>query len=187
METLDNPTRFPGGNSEAQMQIAMRWGLIGGLAGIALQLLWQVAGWTNYANPMDPKHLLLSPLSLAISFGAIAYGIKQYRDEQLQGYISFGPAFMTGFIIATVMALISTLFTVFYMGDIMREVMQEAMQAQLESKGLDEADMEDAMKFSSFATKPWFLGITAFLGGVIWGAIMALIAAAIMKKEVPQG
>lgn len=187
MDTLDNPTRFPGGDPEARMQTALRWGLIGGLAGIALQLLWQVAGWTDFTDPMNPKQLLLSPLSLAISFGAIAYGIKQYRDEHLQGYITFSSAFKTGFLVAVTMALISTIFTVAYMGDIMREVMEEAMQAQLESRGLDDAEMEEAMKFSSFATKPWFLGITTFLGGIIWGSIMSLIAAAIMKKEVPQG
>jgi len=187
MEPLDNPTQFPGEAPASYWPTVLRWGLIGGLAGIALQLVWQIAGLVSYTDPFSTGNLLLSPLSWGISLAAIALGIKQYRDEQLQGLIPFSKAFMLGFLISLVMALLTAIFTVTYLGDITKEAMNEAMQAQMESQGLDDADMEEAMKMSGFFTSPLFFGISAFFGGAVWGALLSLVGAAIMKKEPPQG
>jgi hypothetical protein len=77
---------------------------------------------------------------------------------------------MLGFLISLVMALLTAIFTVTYLGDITKEAMNEAVQAQMESQGLDDADMEEAMKMSGFFTSPLFLGISAFFGGAVWAS-----------------
>jgi hypothetical protein len=186
MEPLDHSSQMLQPEPASQWPIALRWGLIGGLAGIALQLIWQIAGLVSYTEPFSTGNLLLSPLSWGISLAAIALGIRQYRDEQLQGIIPFGKAFVLGFRISLVMALLSAIFTVTYLSDITKEAMNEVMQAQMESQGLDDSDMENAMKLSGFFTSPLFMGLSTFLGGAIWGALLALVGAAVMRKEPPQ-
>ncbi len=186
MTTLDNPIQ-PTSQPASKWPVAFRWGLIGGLSGIALQLIWQLTGWSDYSNSFSAGNLALMPLSWVIALGAIAMGIKQYRDEHQGGYATFGSAFGTGVMVALVMAILSAIFTVAYLGDIMKDVMTTAMQEQFESQGLDDEQIEQAMKFSSIMMNPFVMGFSALFGGMISGLIFSLIGAAIMKKDPPAG
>lgn len=186
MSTLDSPT-FEPQKPVSKWPVALRWGVIGGLAGIALQMIWHLAGWSDYTSSFSAGNLALMPLSWAVSIGAIAMGIKQYRDEHQGGYATFGSAFGTGILVALVMAAISALFVAFYLGGIMTESITENMYQQFESQGLDDEQIEQAAKMAGIFTSTPVLAIFGFFGAMIGGVILSLIGAAIMKKDPPMG
>jgi len=186
MNTLDNPI-FEPQKPVSKWPVALRWGLIGGLAGIALQMVWHLAGWSDYSSSFSAGNLALMPLSWAISLGAIAMGIKQYRDEHQGGYATFGSAFGTGILVAVVMAAISAVFVAVYLGGIMTEIITENMYQQFESQGMDDEQLEQAVKIAGFFTSTPFLAIIGFFSAMIGGVIFSLIGAAIMKKDPPAG
>lgn len=184
MSTLDDPI-YNAQKPASKWPLALRWGLIGGLAGIALQMLWQVMGWTDYSNNFSPGNLALMPLGWAIGIGATAMGIKQYRDEHNGGFISFGSGFGMGMMIALVTTVVSVIFVVAYMGDVMQETMSVAMQEQFESQGLDDEQIEEATKMAGMFTSKPMLALFGLFGGLFGGLIYSLIASAIMKREAP--
>ena len=184
MSTLDDPI-YNAQKPASKWPLALRWGLIGGLAGIALQMLWQVMGWSDYSNNMSAGNLALMPLGWIIGIGATALGIKQYRDEHNGGFISFSSGFGMGMMIALVMAVLGTIFVVAYMGDVMQEAMSSSMQERFESQGLDDEQIEEATKMAGMFTSTPMLAVFGMLGGLVSGLIYSLIASAIMKRDAP--
>lgn len=184
MNTLDDPILNPQ-TPASKWPLALRWGLIGGLAGIALQMLWNIMGWYDYTNNFSAGNLALMPLSLIVGIGATALGIKQYRDDHNGGYISFSSAFGMGMMIALVTAVVSTIFVVAYMGGIIQEAMSTSMYEQFERQGLDDEQIEQATKMAGMFTSTPMLAAFGLFGGLFSGLIYSLIASAIMKRDAP--
>ena len=184
MSTLDDPI-YNAQKPASKWPLALRWGLIGGLAGIALQMLWQGMGWSDYSSSFSAGNLALMPLGWAIGIGATALGIKQYRDDHNGGFISFGGGFGMGMMIALVMAAVGAIFVVTYMGDVMQDAMSTAMQEQFESQGLDDEQIEEATKMAGMFTSTPVMAIFGLIGGLVSGLIYSLIASAIMKRDAP--
>ncbi len=188
MTTIDNPIMAPG-PAPSKWPVAIRWGVIGGLAGAALAMIWHVAGLTDFKNSFSATNLLSMLLGWVISLGAIVLGIKQYRDQQRDGFIMFGEAFFTGFLVAVVMAIFSAIFTTIYMTVIAPDIMETAMNesiSKMEEQGMDDEQIDAAMKMTKFFTSPIFFAVGTLFGGLFGGAIFSLIGAAIMKKDPPR-
>lgn len=184
MSTLDDPV-YNAQKPASKWPLALRWGLIGGLAGIALQMIWQVMGWSDYSNNFSAGNLALMPLGWIVGIGATALGIKQYRDEHNGGFISFGSGFGMGMMIALVTAVLSAVFVVAYMGDVIQDAMSIAMQEQFESQGLDDEQIEEATKMAGMFTSKPAMVVYSLIGGLFGGLFYSLIAAAIMKRDAP--
>ncbi len=167
---------------------ALRWGIIGGLAAIALSMIWHVAGWTSYSNNLSPGNLASMFLGWIITLAAISMGIKQYRDESLGGFITFGNGFGAGILVALVMAVIGALFTAVFMSviapDIMAETMDQARQ-RLEDQGMDDEAIDQAMKISAMFTSAPVIAAFGFVFSMLGGLVFSLIGAAIMRKDPP--
>ncbi len=188
MTTIDNPI-MASGPAPSKWPVAIRWGVIGGLASAALTMVWHVAGLTDFKNSFSATNLLSMLLGWAISLGVIVSGIKQYRDQQRDGFITFGEAFFTGFLVALVVAVFSAIFTAIYMTVIAPDIMETAINegiSKMEEQGLDDEQIDNAVKMTKIFTSPIFLTISALFGGLFSGAIFALIGAAIMKKDPPR-
>lgn len=188
MTTIDNPIMAPG-PAPSKWPVAIRWGVIGGLAGAALGMIWHVAGLTDFKNSFSATNLLSMVLSWAISLGVISLGIKQYRDQHRDGFITFGEAFLTGFLVALVMAIFSAIFTSIYVAVIAPEFIETAVNesiSRMEEQGMDDEQIDAAMKMTKLFISPIFFAVSALLSGLFGGAIFSLIGAAIMKKDPPR-
>lgn len=183
MSTLDNPDFQT--TPVSKWPIALRWGLIIGLAGVALQLLWMTMGWISFSSNLHSGNILLQVISFALSVTLMTIGIRQYRDEHQEGYASFGQAFGTGMMIVIVMSVISALFVALYMGDVKSEAINEAIVQQFEESGMDDEEMEQAMQMTKMFSGPVFLTISGFFGSMFSGTLMALLAAVFGKRERP--
>lgn len=109
---------------------------------------------------------------------------KEYR-EKLGGFINFGDAFMTGFLYAVFGGVMLAIFIYIYLGILSPQVLDQSIETQrqvLVDKGMssDQIDqsLEIAKKYGAI------IGAVGTLFAIpIFGAIVALIGAAIFKKE----
>lgn len=135
---------------------------------------------------------LIGLVNLVILVVLLVIFTKAYRNKYLDGYISFKDAFVFGLLVVIFSTIISSVYTFIFNSFIdpgYTERIMLAMQTKtvemLESKGMSQDIIDQTI--SKFQEK----GIpTAFkqawqgvLFGSIFGAIMALISAAIAKKK----
>lgn len=168
MESNTKPTMF---------QTALTWGLITGFAGIVYTLILYFAGiMTNKAAGYA---------GIIIAIVGIYLGTKAYRDQSLDGYISYGKALGTGVLISLFATILSVIFMVILYTvidpDLVNRIMTES-QDKLIEQGMAEDQIEKGMEM----TKKFFIPMTIIVGlvsNVFFGFIISLITSAILKKE----
>lgn len=168
MENNTKPTQF---------QTSLTWGLITGFAVIVYTLI------LYFADLMTNKPA--GYVSILISIAGIYLGTKAYRDQSLNGFISYGKALGTGVLISLFSAILSIIFiTVLYTvidTELVNKVMSESQEKLLE-QGMPEEQIEKGMEM----TKKIFLPMT-IIGGLIFsvfaGFVISLITSAFLKKD----
>lgn len=189
MTTLDEPMNQIDPKDVSPRPTAMRYGLIWGLLGILLGLLSYLMGWAEPSGSMSAGSMISGALSLALNITILVLAIKYHRDNELGGYITFGRGFQTGMLTTFFYAIIATVwafvFFNFIAADMMTEI-QDAMVEQWEAQGMSDEQIEQAQGFTGFMSSPLFMVGAAFVGSLIWGAILSLIISAVVKKDPPQ-
>lgn len=166
-------------NKRSQAKVAMNYGLLYGLAGIAITLLFYFLG-----TDMESKIPMLTGFAALILF--IIIGVKSYRDEDLEGYISYGKSLGTGTLIALFGSIITAIFTVIlftYIAPELPEKIIENAQQKLAEKGMSDAQMEQGIKMTRMFMSPVWLFFFSILGTTFWGFVFSLIISIFTKKE----
>ena len=158
-------------------QPAIKWAVIALITSIIITYAFQFLN----VDPNSPiKYLNFLPF---IAFLFLTQ--KEYRDL-LGGYMTFGEGFLSGFLFAIFLGVLSAIFTYLYYAILSPEMIDKtlaASQAKMaEQNNLSQDQIDKAMEIS----KKYFSIIAtvgALFGSAILGAIIALIGAAIFKKE----
>jgi len=165
---------------------AMRYGLIGALAFIAIQLLLDTTGLIDYSSG---KGLYYPSILSAIATVAILYfGIKHHRDEELVGYITFGRCVKLGALIGLFAGILIAVFAFVYHSFIRPDIipsMMEFQQEQMAEQGMTEDQIEQAMAMAENFTTPVATAISSVFNGVFWYTLFSLLVGGIMKKVRP--
>jgi Protein of unknown function (DUF4199) len=185
MSTLDSPNvQNP---NVPNTPIAMRYGLIIAGVGIIYGLIGYVTGIATSGNAA------VGALNSIISFGLLIVGIvlavRQVRTLQ-GGLITFGKAFGTGFKTIAISSIIQTVWSVIFMKFIAPDFIGQIMEMQrtkMEEQGMDPEAIEMSMKMMSWMENPVTFALMGVGSLLIFGVIIALIIAAIMKKDAPYG
>jgi|EP01037_Dinobryon_pediforme_P007453 uncharacterized membrane protein len=156
--------------------VAIKWAVIYVVTSIVITYAFQ---FLNISQNSSLKYLSYIPF---IAFLLLAQ--KEYK-EQLGGFISFGDGFMSGFLYSVFGGLMVAVFIYVYLGILSPQVLDQTMaeqQTKMAEQGLSSEQSEKALEM----VKKY----GAILGAVgtaivipIFGAIVALIGAAIFKKE----
>ncbi len=123
----------------------------------------------------------------------IVMGIKQYRDEHLEGYIRYWQGVGAGAFISTFACLIFA-FTVFLFGTvgdpmILDNQKAEALQGIEKAKeywtneSLINAMAEAESKISEMTMAE--VSQSTFMNGLLWGLMVSLVVAGMMRKNKP--
>ncbi len=125
---------------------------------------------------------------MVLSMSMVFMGIKRYRDNELNGSISFGQAFGMGVYIAFIGSFIYGIFEgIFYEVSDFKEIYTNFYMDKINNSGqtqeviqqqIAEFNQNMAMWDNSFS-----MGIIMFLTVFILGTIIALISAAILRKN----
>ncbi|RMG81560.1 MAG: DUF4199 domain-containing protein [Bacteroidetes bacterium] len=186
METLDNPNQSVDESTVPFLPTALRIGVIGGLVSITFTLVLNLTGMSIPTSIMSG--ILMGAIGIAITIFIGYYAIKQHRDEDLGGYISLGRAFLVGFIAIFLASLLNNLFSILYMTTIDPGYVDQvigATEEMMSKMGAPESTIEQQLE----QMRNNFTPAGMLKNGLLWGgvitAIIALIQAAIMKKQSP--
>ena len=179
---LDNPNNFVNESEVSFMPVVQKYGLILTAASIIYLLLTSIMGMGNMVLTF-----VLSLTLLGAYIATLVLGVKEHRNNQLGGFVSFGRAFLVCFLIIVVSAIISTIFSYIYMVFINPsyiESMKEGMTEMFEKYNLPEEKIAESLKqFDDMKTVSGnLISLAKNVGG---GAVVALIVAAIMKRNRP--
>ena len=131
--------------------------------------------------------------AMAVAFSFIFVGIKNYRDKQNGGTITFGQGFLLGFMISLIA---STLYVItwavefhFFMPDFIDKY--SAMQIkQLHTSGISGAALDEALKSIeranyNYKNSPIYSAVYTYLEILPVGILITLVSALILRRKSP--
>ncbi|MFW6226896.1 MAG: DUF4199 domain-containing protein [Bacteroidota bacterium] len=162
---------------------AFRYAGILSAAAIFLLIITYVFDATN--------SMVIGILNWIIMLAGFSYSGYKFRQEKLDGYISYGKSFAVIFQTGLLFGLITMVYVFIHYSMIDPGALNEMLHYQLEKTiearpSLTQEEL-DAIKNwqKEFILTWWGLGISQFISGVFWGLIVGLIASLVLKKEHP--
>jgi uncharacterized membrane protein (DUF485 family) len=133
---------------------------------------------------------IIGLLSFVITFLLLLFFTKAYRNKELNGIISFKQAFQFAILVIIFSVLITTIYNYIfhtlidpeYMKNLMA-VMQQKTLDYMEKVGAPEAQIDKTLERFSEIPTIWKTLRQGIVTGLIAGAVISLIVAAIVKKK----
>jgi len=125
-------------------------------------------------------------LFLIIEIGLLYFLLKSYRDNFLNGQISYGQSFGAGMVLCLYYSIIMAIFTylLYTVIDTGLSAKQLAFTEEtMLKKGLPQASVDAGMAIQAKLMKPAIMAPITILGNMIGGAILSLIVSIFIKKE----
>jgi len=163
---------------QSYTKVSFKWALIYLVTSIVITYAFQFLDIDQTTSPL--RFLAYIPL---IAFLLLAQ--KEYKD-QLGGFMTFGQGFMAGFIYSIFIGIMAAIFTYIYFTflspQVWEQVLASSKDKMAENKNMSSEQVDQAMDFTrKYGTI--FGAIVIAVVTPIMGAIIALIGAAIFKKE----
>jgi len=160
---------------------------VGGRYGLLTGLVSVIVSFGIYALELDQSAVARFATMVVLVVGIIL--AMRHFKVQNGGFMSYGQGLGVGVTAASVVGVLSAAFTYVYTTFVDPELMTRMMdkaRADMEAKGMPDAQIEQAMAFSAkFTTGPIML-IFVVLGYIIIGLLISLIAAAFVKNPKPE-
>jgi len=167
---------------------AVRFGVITGIATIVFTILLYVIDYSLMVN------WKIALVFLALFIGLVIYAGIAYRKE-VGGYLSFGNAFLHGYILLIVGGILGTIFSIILYTVVdpelpqkLTDVVIQNTEEMMQSFGAPEAKIDeqlDKMKVDMPKDFSALGQIKKFGWGILINAVICLITGAIVKKNQP--
>lgn len=159
-------------------QIVLKWGPILGLVSVVISIITFTMAITNS---------YLSWVGGVVTIIVIVLAHREYKNEG-DGFMSYGKGLGIGTLVCLVSATISSILSYLYIKVIdssYLDAMRDQQISEMESQGLGDAEIEQALEFASFFNTAEFFLIGGLIGGVFIGFILSLIVSAFTKNADP--
>lgn len=161
---------------QAGLRIAFITSLILIIYSMILQLTGLAANqYLGYVN-----HLII--------IGGIIWAHKSYK-EMGDGYMTYGQGLGLGVVVSGVSGTISILFLYLYIkfiDDSMIGLIMEQARRDMESKGMGDDEIEQAMAVTEKMMTPEMIVVFGILAALLFGFIFSLIISAFTKNNNPE-
>lgn len=160
----------------------VRYGVIYGLVGFLVFVLGILTGILDFSSAMSS--ILFTLVSIGIGVTVFVIGLKVYRSEN-GGYLTFGQAFKAAFgilIIGTLVSLVGQYIYTNFIDPTFYDTMADQMQEMLEKFNAPEAQIQESIEQIRNSNTIGGL-LRSLFSGTILMTIIALIVAAVMKKQ----
>ena len=161
------------------------YALVMTICGAALNLLLYFTGFQTEKLAVG-QHLQW--FGFAIMIGVLWLGIKAVRDESPGQAMSYGKGVGTGVLISLYSGLMSSVYTYIHFKFVnanFADYQLELIRAQWAAKGMTEAQMEQAESIARKFMGPVVSAIATPFMVVLFGLIISLVLAAILKRNPP--
>lgn len=167
-------------NKSSMGKTALTYGLgLGGIL-ILLELLF-------YSLDID-RESKIRWISILIVIGVMIWGVKNYRDNILKGYISYGRSVGLSFLIGLYSAILVSVFMYFFIKyfdpGLIEQIVEQSEENILKTNpDISDQEFEMAMNYTrKFTTAFWISAGTLFMVA-FQSLIIALIISIFMKKK----
>jgi hypothetical protein len=163
--------------------------IISTFMGVSMAVMSRGSGETDGGS----GRMIIGFIAMAVAFSFIFVGVKNYRDKQTGGTITFGKGFLLGFMISLIA---STLYVItwgvefhFFMPDFMDKY--SAIQVkQLQESGISGAALDKALKSIesanyNYKNNPFFFAMYTYMEILPVGILITLISALILRRKTP--
>ena len=162
-----------------------KWALISALVGVVFQLIQQLTGVMSKGGMVIA---LYSVVSIGAGVAIYVMALREHREQELGGFMTFKRAFYLTFMIGIVSATVVLVFNFIYMNYINQgavEAQLDITRGMMEKFGMPEDQLDAAIeKERTNLASPMSI-VKGLLGMAVFSAILSLIMGAIMKKERP--
>ncbi len=171
--------------------------VFGTIAGVLISAFMGTSMAMMACGPDDGDHgmgsMIMGFSAMIVSFSFVFVGIKNFRDKQNRGIITFGKAFLLGTLISLIASTMYTLTWAvefhFFLPDFMDgySAMQikELQESGISGDSLETAIQEIKSTQHSYETNPFFFAMYTYMEIFPVGIIISLISALILKKRTP--
>lgn len=163
--------------------------VFGLVLGLVLCIPWLIMVKMLYTNPEFKSNDLLGYAILVVIYSLIFVGIRNYRNKELGGIISFGTGFKTGALITLVAATIYVVIWLFYyylfIPDFM-DVFTQHMLYQCATEDELAAKTVEMENYSKMYENPVFVILLTYAEVIPIGLIVTLVSALILKNNKPK-
>ncbi|MFM7177033.1 MAG: DUF4199 domain-containing protein [Bacteroidota bacterium] len=114
--------------------------------------------------------------------------LRDFRDLDNNGFLTIGEGLTKGFGLGWKSGSITAVYYYLYYKFLNPEFidkMRILQEMEMEEKGLNQKEIEQAMQFTDMFSNPGMLAAGSFIGSVFFIFILSLISSAILKKENP--
>ncbi len=169
------------------MRNDLKFGLIGG----GISILWTLLMWVLGLHQGDLSlGINLGYIALAFPIVIVVLAIRETRNKELAGFISYGKAFGVGTITGIVSTVVSTLFSYIYM-TLLNPAYQLAMKdyqvtksiEAMQKRNMTEGQINQALEQMNNASLVIWQYVGAIISGILIYMLISLIVAAILQKK----
>jgi hypothetical protein len=158
------------------------YGMGTGVVLIAISLILYVMDVNTFENRW------IGWVSNIFLFAGMTISAINYRNKELNGYMTYGQSFSVHFLTGLFAGILSGIFMIFFMAFLGDEIKQMAMEnAEQEvlkrNPNASDQELEMALKFTDMFTGPAMMGAMTVLSSAFFAAIYGLIASIFVKKE----
>lgn len=167
------------------MKPSVRYGLLYAGVLIGLSLLFYGLGMEKN-TAVEKFNQWFGMIAL---LGVVFLAIKARRNETGEGYLTFGQGFGTGMMTTLIGTFIISLYTLVYMKFLnpgMMDYIKLRQEEEMVKRGMDEAQVEQAMSQMETFSSPEVMALFFFLGFIVLGLVISLIVTAFLKKDPPE-
>lgn len=161
-------------------KIGMKYGFICATIMVIYGLILQIAGLAG--------NQVLGYISFVILIVIVILAHNAFKTSG-DGYMSLGQGIGIGMIISVVSGVISSVFTFIYLKFVDDSMIQQARDKALqdmESRGMPEEQIEQAMSMTEKFTTPAMMMVFGLLAMVFFGFILSLIISLFTKNSNPE-
>lgn len=168
-------------------KVILKYGIIAGVITTSMMI---ISTTLHIQNPDSKGSEIIGFTGMFIAFIFIFLGIKNYRDKQNKGVISFGTAFKIGFLICLIA---STMYVVtwmleshFFFPDFMEKYATHAIE-QAEKSGISADELaktkEEMNNYVAWYKSPFLRIAMTYMEILPIGLVITLVSSLILKKK----
>ena len=159
---------------------ALNFGLITGAVVIVYSLLLYIANL--YMNRS------LGFVAYVLLLGGMAWGTLEYRKKSMNGFMTYGQAFSSCFLIGLFAGILATIYMFVFVQYIHPGLVNEVIEQtriKLQEQNMTEDQIESALDYTRKFTTPIMMTIWGLVGYSLISLVLALVAAIVLKKPDP--